>query len=64
MNKEDKRSDRFESYPRPSETDKQLQDQPEFIDQQPNDFEDKSISDMPLSNVERPSNDPKKETRE
>ena len=64
MSKEDKRSDRFESYPRPTETDKQLQNQPEYVDQQPNDFNDKSISDMPASNSERQSDDPKQDTRE
>lgn len=58
MSKEEKRNDRFESYPRPTETDKQLQNQPEFQDQQPNDFEDKSISDVPNSNAEEQSNDP------
>lgn len=58
MSKEEKRKDRFESYPRPTETDKQLQNQPEFEDQQPNHFEDKSVSDMPLKNVDYPSDDP------
>jgi hypothetical protein len=64
MNKEEKRNDRFESYPRPTETDKQLQNQPEFTDQQPNDFEDKSISDVPNSNATRQSNDPEQEMSE
>jgi len=64
MNKDEKRNDRFESYPQPTETDKQLQNQPEFQDQQPNDFEDKSISDVPGNNAQRESNDPQKETRE
>jgi len=58
----DKRNDRPESYPQPTETDKQLQGQPEFIDQQPNDFHDKSISDLPANdNTERLANDPKEE---
>ena len=61
MSSEEKRSGRFESYPRPTQTDKQLQNQPEFTDQQPNDFNDKSISDVPSTNAERLSNDPKKE---
>jgi len=60
----EKRNDRFESYPRPTEPDKQLQNQPEFTDQQPNDFEDKSISDVPNSNATRQSNDPEKEMSE
>jgi hypothetical protein len=64
MSKEEKRNDRFESYPRPTETDKQLQNQPEFTDQQPNDFEDKSISDVPNSNATKQSNDPEQEMRE
>jgi hypothetical protein len=64
MSKQEKRNDRFESYPRPTETDKQLQNQPEFTDQQPNDFEDKSISDVPNSNATRQSNDPEKEMSE
>ena len=64
MNKEEKRSDRFESYPRPTETDKQLQNQPEFQDQQPNEFNDKSVSDIPDNHSERQSNDPQQETRE
>ena len=61
MSKEEKRNDRFESYPHPTETDKQLQNQPEFTDQQPNDFHDKSISDVPDNKAERQSNDPAKE---
>lgn len=64
MSNEEKRTDRFESYPRSTETDKQLQNQPEYIDQQPNDFEDKSISDVPNNNAERQSNDPRKEEKE
>ena len=64
MSKEEKTNDRFESYPRPTETAKQLQNQPEYIDQQPNDFNDKSVSDVPGNNAERQSNDPKKETGE
>ena len=61
----DKDNDRFESYPRPTETDKQLQDQPEFIDQQPNDFHDKSISDMPVIKAkQKESDDPAEETGE
>ena len=64
MSKEDKRNERFESYPRPTETDKQLQNQPEYTDQQPNDFNDKSISDVPNNNAERQSNDPEKDMKE
>jgi len=64
MSKQEKRNDRFESYPRPTETDKQLQNQPEFTDQQPNNFEDKSISDVPNSNATRQSNDPEQDMSE
>ena len=39
-------NDRPEAYPQPSVTDQQLKNQPEYIDQQPNDFHDKSISDL------------------
>jgi hypothetical protein len=64
MSKEEKRGDRFESYPRPTETDKQLQNQPEFEDQQPNEFNDKSVSDVPDINAKKQSNDPEKEKRD
>ena len=63
MSKEEKRNDRFESYPHPTETDKQLENQPEFEDQQPNDFEDKSISNIPNSNAKHQSDDPEKEMK-
>jgi hypothetical protein len=64
MSKEDKRNGRFESYPHPTETDKQLQNQPEFLDEQPNDFADKSISNIPDSNAAKQSNDPREEKGE
>ena len=51
----DKRNERPESYPRPSETDNQWQNQPEFIDQQPNDFND-------TGNQVKQANDPGEET--
>lgn len=38
--------DRPESYPKPTETDKMLQNQPEYIDQEPNTY-NKEISDVP-----------------
>lgn len=61
----DKKQDRPESYPRPTETDNQLQNQPEFIDQQPNDFSDKSVSDYTTDapGVQQ-TNDPAKELHE
>jgi hypothetical protein len=59
-----KNNDRPESYPRPTETDKQLHNQAEYIDQQPNEFNDKSVSDIPGNTAEQQSNDPAKETRQ
>ena len=45
MNQKDKKEEeRPVAYPKPTETDKQLKDQPEYIDQEPNKFE-KEISD-------------------
>ena len=46
MDKNNSGSDRPESYPKPSETDSQLANQPEYIDQEPNKI-DKEISDVP-----------------
>jgi hypothetical protein len=45
MDKNNKQN-RPESYPRPTETDEQLKNQPEYMDQEPNEF-NKSISDVP-----------------
>jgi hypothetical protein len=56
------KNSRPEAYPKPTETDNQLKNQPEFIDQQPNDFPDKSISDIPTNNSERQSNDMDKDS--
>ncbi|HVG42442.1 MAG TPA: hypothetical protein VM888_12585 [Chitinophagaceae bacterium] len=46
--KEDKKYERPEAYPKPSETDEQLKNQPEYIDQEPN-YQDKTISDIPAN---------------
>ena len=54
---------RPESYPRPTETDNQLKNQPEFIDQQPNDFSDKSVSNIPASDADRIGSDPNKDSQ-
>ena len=43
------KNDRPTAYPKPSETDQQLNNQPEYIDQQPNSLE-KDISDVPGQN--------------
>lgn len=61
---DDKKNESFEPYPRPSQADKQFNEQPEYIDQQPNDFEDKSVSNIPDGKAERQANDPAKETGE
>jgi hypothetical protein len=53
---------RPEAYPKPTETDNQLKNQPEFIDEQPNDFRDKSISDIPAHNSERQTNEMDKDS--
>ena len=53
---------RPEAYPKPTETDNQLKNQPEFIDQQPNDFHDKSVSNIPGSNAERSGNNPNEDS--
>jgi hypothetical protein len=54
MDKDDKKQ---EAYPKPSTTDQQFNNQNEFIDQQPNDFNDKSVSDLPAGNAQQQSND-------
>jgi hypothetical protein len=46
MNKDKKTEDRPLAYPFPTEADKQQQNQPEYIDQEPGKF-DKTISDIP-----------------
>ncbi len=52
MNQDKKRTnERPEAYPKPTETDKQLDNQPEFIDPLPNKF-DKS-SDVIRDNIVR-----------
>ena len=57
--KDEKKNTRPEAYPRPTEKDSQLQNNAEFIDQQPNDFRDKSISDLPVNDeVKKQSNEP------
>ena len=53
---------RPEAYPKPTETDNQLKNQPEFIDQQPNDFHDKSVSNIPGNNAERSGSDRNKDS--
>ena len=52
-----------EAYPRPNKADQQINNQPEYVDQQPNDFHDKSISDLPTE-ADKQSNDPSKELKD
>ncbi|MGE5520212.1 MAG: hypothetical protein ACM3VS_09830 [Candidatus Dadabacteria bacterium] len=59
----DKNKNRPEAYPKPSKADKQFDHQPEFIDQQPNDFDDRSISDVP-GTTSKVNNDPKQDLKE
>jgi hypothetical protein len=47
MNDDRNKYERPEAYPKPTETDRQLQNQPEFIDQEPNTYT-KEISDVPV----------------
>jgi hypothetical protein len=56
------KQDRPEAYPRPTETDNQLKNQAEYIDEQPNNFDDKPASDIPGSNANRQVSDPTKDS--
>ena len=55
MNPNDKKDKKEESrpiaYPKPTEADKQLQNQPEFIDEEPSTY-NKEISNMPERNTD------------
>lgn len=58
---EEKKDQKPEAYPRPTEKDNQLHNNAEFIDQQPNDFRDKSISDLPANDeTVKISNEPER----
>lgn len=48
MSQKDKEEERPIAYPKPTEADKQLQNQPEYIDQEPNTM-NKEISDFPAT---------------
>jgi hypothetical protein len=48
MKEEKNKNSRPEAYPKPTVTDTQLQNQPEYIDQQPNSFEE-DISSIPVN---------------
>jgi hypothetical protein len=48
MEKEkNKETERPEAYPKPSQQDSQFQNQNEFIDEKPNEFEETSVSNAP-----------------
>lgn len=54
MRKEKNDKDQLQgSYPRPSQSDSQLKDQPEFIEQKPNDFEDESVGNVSTEEGEK-----------
>lgn len=50
MNSSDKKQESANGYPRPSDAAKQLQNQPEYINQEPNNFHDKTIGKVPVKN--------------
>ena len=55
MDPRDKKEDeRPIAYPKPTEADEQLNNQPEYIDQEPNRYE-KEISDVPVEEAQRTS---------
>jgi hypothetical protein len=45
MDKKSNNKERPVAYPRPTETDNQLKNQPEFIEEKPNAFEDNATSE-------------------
>ena len=61
MNNKEKETDRPEAYPKPTETDEQLKNQPEYVDQEPN-SRDKNISDIPATKP-TPKEDPSVNSR-
>lgn len=59
MDNRDKKQESGDAYPQPSDAAKQLQNQPEFINQQPNDFDDETIHGVPVKkNAEIQENKP------
>ena len=47
MKNRDENKERFESYPKPSEADNQLKNQPEFIDELGDETKEQEINDRP-----------------
>ena len=59
MDNRDRKNNRFESYPKPSEADRQLKDQPEFIDELPDEPGEETVSDNRKEKSDAPTrNDP------
>ena len=54
MNNRNEKNNRFESYPKPTETDRQLKDQPEFIDELPEESENQNVSDDRSTKMDLP----------
>lgn len=50
MDSRDKKEETSGAYPQPSEQAKQLKNQPEYINQEPNNFHDKTIGKVPVKN--------------
>lgn len=51
--KDKKEEERPFAYPKPTENDQQLRNQPEYMDQEPNSY-DKQVSDVPNQDSEAP----------
>ena len=52
MSNDKQQPTRPEAYPRPTEKDSQLQNQPEFIDEKPNEFQEQGVSNRPVKDEE------------
>jgi hypothetical protein len=57
MKDRDEKNKRFEAYPKPSEADRQFDNQPEFIDESPNEAEDERKTSSPMTKVDTPKKD-------
>ena len=62
MKDEKNKTGKPEAYPKPTETDNQLKNQPEFIDQEPGSFEE-DISNLPVNKETEQDNDRRREDR-
>jgi hypothetical protein len=54
MEDKHEKNERFESYPKPTETDQQLKNQPEYIDEFPGEWKDRNENEAPSTNVDLP----------